>query len=181
MKLLKLTLAAFAAALITAACSGNANNKNEGTESDSILTEAATNDEAEIAAAAGFNKELFGFFSGGDPDIMLQLHPIKGEYDGYKDCYGMFLIANEFFEYYFALVVTNITPDGDAIQADFDMIELGWTGTPDNYDDEETEVEVVQTYKGCGTMTITPVGDGQVKISTGEKHVNGAVLTKIEE
>ena len=188
MKIQKLTLAALVAALITAACSGNANNKNEGTEGDSLCcTEAdsvatETPDEAEAPAAAedGLNADLFGKWEAGDGETngfdMELCRKAQKDEEGNGMNYG-YVRSVIYFEYGPLYLFRSLEPDGENIKAHYEVVEqILISGDPDSYDDD---APVYEERRSTGTLTIKPAGDGKLKVDVKDDGIKPYTAHKI--
>lgn len=164
------------------ACGGqSAKNESEADSlalgGDSVVAEAEEEVAAEEAVVEEpvLNADLFGKWSNrNDPGIDMTVSDKYGTYDDYKG-YGFVRAANEYFEYDFTLVFTELTPDGDKIRVKYNKLDIVFTGDPDDPDSEGTwETKKV----GSGELTLVPAGAKKVKIESSERRIKGATLYK---
>ncbi len=176
----KIMFLSVAAALMMTACNGQS-GKNES-EADSLALSGDSAVEAveevteePVAEEAVLNADLLGkWHNNTDPVIEMMVSDKYGTYDDNKG-YGFVRASNEYFEYDFNLVFTEVTADGDKIRVKYDKMEAQFTGDPDDPDGEGTwETKKV----GTGELTLVPAGAKKLKIESTEKRINKATLYK---
>ena len=154
-------------ALMLTACGGQS-GKNESTSDSLALNE-------EPAPITGLNADLLGQWdNNNDPNITMMVSDKYGKFNDWQ-CYGYLQAANEYFEYDYLLIFTNLTPDGDRIRVSYDKMDQQYNGDLDDFGSEgQCETKKV----GSGELTLVPAGDNKLKIEGGDERLKDVSLYK---
>lgn len=153
------------AAMMLTACGGQS-GKNENAADSLALSE-------EPAPITGLNADLLGQWdNNNDPNISMMVSDKYGKFNDWK-CYGYLQAANEYFEYDYLLIFTNLIPDGDRIRVCYDKMEQQYDGDPD---DPDGEGQWVTKKVGSGEFILVSTGDKKLKIEGGDKRIEDVTL-----